>query len=142
MRVHKYRAKNSIHSSKPRRVGSLWCIFCHLVLFLLIAALIVEGYIGVTAVKNSLIASAVLTNVRESLDDAETQLLALLALVHGNVLNVTDTAETAEELALDEDGANAYDRIGRLVDEHDRVVGVRRGAHSIEANGPCLKAWV
>jgi len=53
--------------------------------------------------------------MREGLDDTEAKLLALLAFVDGDILNMTDTAETAEKLALDEDGAYSDDLVARLV---------------------------
>lgn len=92
--------------------SKFWCvintfgrILCHLVLLLDVATLFVEGNVGITTVQDGLITAAVLTDMCESLDDTEAKFLALLAFVDGDVLDVTDTTETAEELALDEDGA-------------------------------------
>lgn len=79
-------------------------------------------YIGIAAVQDGLVAPIVLTDVREGLDDALTELLALLALVDGNVLNVTDATETAEELAFDEDATDANDAVAGVVDEDEGVV--------------------
>jgi hypothetical protein len=66
-------------------------------------------YIRRRAVQNRLVSAHGLADAREGLDDAEPELLPLLALVDGNVLNVADGAEPAEELALHEDAANGND---------------------------------
>jgi len=49
--------------------------------------------------------------MRESLNDTEAKLLALVVFVDGDILDVADAAETTEELALDEDGANSDDLV-------------------------------
>ena len=60
----------------------------------------------------------------------------MLALVDGNVLNVTDAAETAKELALDEDTADAYNAVTGVVDDNEAVVCSGRGAHGVELVRP------
>lgn len=74
--------------------------------------------------------------MRERLDDADAQLLPLLLLVDRNILDVPHAAEPAEELALDEQRAGADDAVRLLVDDDERVVRVRRGAHGIELGDP------
>ena len=74
--------------------------------------------------------------MREGLDDALTKLLALLALVDGNVLNVTDEAKTAEELALDEDAADADDAVAGVVDDDEGIVCLGHCAHGVELVHP------
>ena len=74
--------------------------------------------------------------MRERLDNPLTELLALLALVHRNVLNMSDAAKPAQKLALDKDGADADDAVGGLVDDDETVVGVGDGAHGVELVDP------
>lgn len=77
--------------------------------------------------------------MRESLDDTEAKLLALLGFINGDILYVTDTAETTEELALDEDGAYSNDLVARLVEDDDGEVCARVRAHGVELVDPrCL----
>lgn len=77
--------------------------------------------------------------MRESLDDTETKLLALLGFINGDVFYVTDTAKTTEELALDEDGADSNDLVARLVEDDDGEVCARVCAHGVELVDPrCL----
>ena len=99
-------------------------------------------YIPIVAVQNGLVAPRVLANVREGLDDAQTELLALLALVDGDVLDVSNAAEPAEELAFDEDGADGDDAVAHVVDDDDRVVRRGRGAHGVELVHPGVFAKV
>ena len=99
-------------------------------------------YVAIAAVENCLVAAAVLADAREGLDDAQTELLALLALVDGDVLDVADAAEPAQELALDEDGADRDDAVRRLVDDHDPVVRARGRAQRVELRDPRLLARV
>lgn len=82
--------------------------------------------IVVVAVENGLVRALALRDGRQSLDDTKPELLALLALVDGDVLDVSDRAEAAGELTLHEDGADAYDAVRRAVDDDDRVVRERR----------------
>ena len=93
-------------------------------------------YIGVAAVQDGLVATTVLTNVRESLDDALTEFFALLALVDGNVFNVPDAAETAEELAFNENAADTDDTVTGIVDDDEGIVCFWDGAHGVELVHP------
>jgi hypothetical protein len=70
------------------------------------------------------------------LDDAYPELLSLLLLVHGDILNVAHAAQSAQELALDKQRASAYDSVRRLVDYNERVVRLRGRAHRIELGDP------
>ena len=99
-------------------------------------------YVAIAAVENRLVAAAVLADSSEGLDDAQAKLLALLALVDGDVLDVADGAEPAEELALDEDGADGDDAVGRAVDDDDGVVGAGRRAEGVELRAPGVLAGV
>lgn len=74
--------------------------------------------------------------MREGLDDTLTELFALLALVDGNVLNVTDAAETAEELAFDEDAADTDDAVAGVVNDDEGVVCPRCCTHGVELVHP------
>lgn len=60
------------------------------------AALDVEALVGFAAVEYCLIASHLLGNVVERLNKAQTQLLALLVLGDGDVLNVANGAEIVD----------------------------------------------
>lgn len=62
-------------------------------------ALDVESLIGLRAVENGLVAADVLRHVVQRLDDAQTQLLALLVLGDGDVFDVTDEAEAVDAIS-------------------------------------------
>lgn len=57
------------------------------------AALDVEALVGLAAVEDGLVAADLLGDEVESLDEAEAQLLALLILGDGDVLDVADQPE-------------------------------------------------
>lgn len=97
----------------------------HLVLLLHIPTLLVKRHVVVAAVEDRLVAPADLADVRERLDDAQPELLPLLALVHRDVLDVPDAPEPAQELALREERADRDDAVRRAV--HDDDGEVRRG---------------
>lgn len=59
-------------------------------------ALDVEALVRLAAVEDALVAPNLLGDVVERLDDAETQLLALLVLCDGDVLDVTDLSEVVD----------------------------------------------
>lgn len=59
-------------------------------------ALDVEALVGLAAVKDALVAADLLGDEIESLDEAETELLALLVLCDGDVLDVTDLAKAVD----------------------------------------------
>lgn len=99
-------------------------------------------YVAVAAVEDRLVAAAVLADSGERVDDAQAELLALLALVDGDVLDVPDAAEPAQELALDEHAADADDAVRRTVDDHDGVVCAWGGAQRVELRAPRLFARV
>jgi hypothetical protein len=66
----------------------------------------------IATIQNTLITPRVLTDVCQRLNDPQTQLLPLLVLVHSDVLYVTDAAQPSKELALDEEGTDADNRVG------------------------------
>jgi hypothetical protein len=80
--------------------------------------------------------------MREGLDDTKAKFLALLAFVDGDILNVTNTAETTEELALDEDGTYSNDLVTRLVENDNGEVCTRDCAHGVELVDPCYLAEI
>lgn len=98
--------------------------------------------IRVTAVQDSLIAPAVLADPSQRLDDAQADLLPLDILVHRDVLNVSHTPESAQELALDEDTSDANDPVRVAVDYDECVVGVRALLLLVELRNPGLFAGV
>lgn len=60
------------------------------------SALDVEAFVGVAAVEDALVTANLLGDVVEGLDQAEAELLALLILGDGNVLDVADLAQTVD----------------------------------------------
>lgn len=56
----------------------------------------VETFVCLAAIQNSLVAADILGDVVECLDDAQTQLLALLVLGNGDVFNMADLAKTVD----------------------------------------------
>jgi len=111
-------------------------VLCHFILLLLEPAFLVEGDIGVATVEDSLVATRRLADVSEGLDDAKTKFLSLLRLVYRDVLDVSHGAKSAEELALNEKGADSNDGVGVDVEDDDGKVRVRCGAHCIELSHP------
>lgn len=80
--------------------------------------------IAVAAIQNCLVTTLSLADASKSLYDAQSQLPSLLVFLHSDVLNVSDTAETTQELALYEHGSNSNNLVGRFVDNDKGVVGV------------------
>lgn len=99
-------------------------VLCHLILLLLKATFLVERYVLIAAVEDSLVTSEAFADTRESLNDSQAELLSLLAVIHGDILNVSHRAQPTQELALNEDGANADNAVRSLVDDNDGEVGV------------------
>lgn len=60
------------------------------------AALDVEALVGLAAVEDALVAADLFGNEVQGLDDAQAQLLALLVLGHGDILNVADDAKVVD----------------------------------------------
>jgi hypothetical protein len=87
----------------------------------------IKPLVGLTTVQNRLIAADLLRDKVERLDNAEPQLLALLVLGDGNVLNVPDEAELVDEFALDDERAGADDGVGAVGDAEEVVCVVARG---------------
>ena len=63
-------------------------------------------YVAIVAVQDRLVAPAVLADGGQRLDDAQTELLALLALVDGDILDMAHAPEATEELALEKDSTD------------------------------------
>ena len=99
-------------------------------------------YILIVTVENRLVAPTVLADARQRLDDAQAELLALLVCVDGDVLDVADAAEPAEELALHKERADTDDTVRLLVDDDDGEVRPRHGAHGVELRGPGCRTGV
>lgn len=64
------------------------------------AALDVEALVGLAAVEDGLVAADALGDVVEGLDEAQAQLLALLVLGDGDVLDVADQAEVVDAVCV------------------------------------------
>lgn len=87
-------------------------------------ALDVEALVGVAAVEDALVAANLLGDVVEGLDQAEAELLALLVLGDGDVLDVADLAQAVDEFVLDNQGAGSHDRVllsGSVLNANDVV---------------------
>ena len=69
---------------------------CHFQTCPLEAALDVEALVGFAAVENGLVTARLLGDEVQCLDHAETQLLALLILGNGDVLDVSDRPEIVD----------------------------------------------
>jgi hypothetical protein len=127
------------------------------------AALDVEAFVGFAAVEDGLVAADLLGDVVEGLDDAEAELLALLVLGDGNVLDVADGAEAMDargglatsptrrqwrpwmkggrdaQLALRDESAGGDDGLlcaRRILNDNDVVAA--RGAHGLKLLGELL----
>jgi hypothetical protein len=82
-------------------------------------ALDVETFVGLAAVQDTLVAADLLGDVVERLDDSETELLALLVLCDGDILDVADGAKAVNAVE-DLVSLAVYDR-GNRVDS--RAIG-------------------
>lgn len=60
------------------------------------AALDIEAFVGITAVKNSLVAADLVRDKVEGIDQSKTQFLALLVLCDCNVFDVADRTEVVD----------------------------------------------
>ena len=72
------------------------------------------------------------------MDDPKTELLALLFLVNGYVLNVPNASQSTEELAFDEESADANDTVCGLVDHDNGVIGISRSLDGVKLGQPCI----
>jgi hypothetical protein len=63
------------------------------------ATLDVEPLVRLRAIKNSLVATHILRNKVQRLDDPQTELLALLVLCDSNIFDVADEAEVVDAAA-------------------------------------------
>ena len=95
-------------------------------------------YVAIAAVQDRLIAPAVLADARERMNNTQAELLALLGLVHGDILDMAHAAKPTEKLALDEDSAHRDDSVRGLVDNDDGVVCARCSTDCFELCAPCL----
>jgi hypothetical protein len=87
----------------------------------------IKPLIRLATVQNTLVAPDLLGDVVERLDDAQAELLALLVLGHGNVLDVADEPEVVDELALDDEGAGADDLVRGVEDREEEILIVVLG---------------
>lgn len=94
---------------------------CHLESSSFEAALDVEPFIGLAAVQDTLVTSDLLRQVVQSRYDPQPELLALLVLVDGNVLDVSNQAHVMYKLAFHHHGASANHPRGRVADDKDVI---------------------
>jgi len=103
-----------------------WGVFHHLDLLEFIAALLVEGDIGLAAVQDSLIRTHTLADSGERLDNPQAKFLSLHALIDGNIFDMPDSTETANELTLEEDGADTDEGVGGTVNDNNGEIRLGR----------------
>jgi len=114
----------------------------HLALFLFITTFLVEGNIVLTTVQDRLVVSKNLTDIRERMDDPQSQFLSLLFLVDCDVLDMPYTAKSPQKLALHEHRPNSDNSVGCFVDDDQCVVYPRGSAHGVELCDPFGFAWI
>jgi hypothetical protein len=72
-------------------------------------------------VQTYLIASHLLGDIVQGLNDPQSQFLALLILCNSDVLNVSDQAQIVDEFAFDKQRAGSDDLLGRVEDAEEEV---------------------
>lgn len=98
--------------------------------------------VRIVAVEDGLIAARALRDLREGLDYAETEFLALHLTGNGNILDMPNAAEPAQKFALNKDATGANDLIGLARDNDKDIVRPRLFAHGSELRCPRLCAHV
>ena len=78
----------------------------------------------VAAVQDGFVASRIFTDSSEHLDNPQTELAALHALVNRDIFDMADTSKVASKLLLQEDRANADDGVCLAQNDDQRVIGV------------------
>jgi hypothetical protein len=96
----------------------------------------------VAAVQDGLIATHALANASQGLNDPQAKLLPLHGLADSNVLDVSDLAKVAQELALNEDASDADDLIRLLRDDDKGVVGLRAPHERVKGGLVALSACI
>jgi hypothetical protein len=102
------------------------------------ATLYIEALVRLGAVQDALVAADLLGDEVEGLDDAQAELLALLVLCDGNVLDVADEPQLVDELALHDQRACADNLVGAVGDAEEEVFVVALG-HPFVALVPLLR---
>jgi len=98
--------------------------------------------IFVTAVQNRLVAPLTLTDTRQSLNDAQTKLLALDLWVDSNILYMSNTAQASQKLVLNEHTADSNDLVCRFVNDDQGKICARCSTEQVEARLVCSKTRV
>lgn len=78
----------------------------------------------ITTVQNCLVATRLLANARQSLNDPQAQLPSLHILINRNILNVANAAQVARKLLLHEHRSHANNGIRLFCDDDDSVIRV------------------
>jgi len=78
----------------------------------------------IAAVQDGFVAPRILADSGERLDNPQTELATLHALVNCDVLDMTNPSKVASELLLQEDGANANNSVCLAQNDDEGVVGV------------------
>jgi hypothetical protein len=95
-----------------------------------------------TAIEDSLITTAALTDINKRLNNPQTKLFPLLRLVHHDILDVPRASEPAQELALDEYATYRDDAVCGFVDDDKSVICPWRGSHGVELRHVSSLAWI
>lgn len=76
----------------------------------------------VTAIQDGLIATDGLGYTSESLNNSQSQLLPLLSLINGNILDMPNSTEISQELLLNENVPSCDNLVGALQNNDNREV--------------------
>lgn len=68
----------------------------------------VKPLIGLATVENAFVTTDLFCHMIESLDDSQSQFLALLIFGHSNIFDVADESHVVNELPLHDDGAGTH----------------------------------
>ncbi len=98
--------------------------------------------ICIAAVQYRLVASTVLADVCQGLNDPQTELLSLLVLVDRYILDMSDASQATQELAFYEHASHTDDAVGCFIDDNNRIVCLWGSAHGVKLGDPCRLAWV
>jgi len=97
----------------------------------IVPTLLVEADVLLVAVEDNLVAASLLSDMAQSLNQFLTQGQTLLALCHGDVLNVADAAALVDQLRLHNARSTGYNVVVRVGDD-EREVRARLAGPELE----------
>ena len=110
--------------TKSQCFGLSHFISSHLHFLSLVATFLIESDVLFGAVKNNFIAFICKTDVSESLDDSQAEILSSGCLDNDNIFDVSSDAGISQEFLFVENGSSSYDLARLLVFNHDDFVRV------------------